>query len=283
MALEHLNEVTEEELAEQGVVSAPNILNGTPTENKRMFDRLVAHLIAPKVNEVVRRANTLIDAEKVREEQETERIAQEEERKTAEEGRVEAELLRTAAEQARMTEEAKRCGAEEQRAAAEGQRDAAERAREEAEALRVSETAGVVARAASEAAQASAAADAAQGASTIAGEEADRAKDEADRASTAADRAEEATANAPIVGDNGNWHVWNAAEGRYVDIGIPATGDIGPQGPPGVMVDVAPGMFAMGVNEAGHLILAVNEGDAAPPLSIDPATGHLIYNITTNE
>lgn len=51
----------------------------------------------------------------------------------------------------------------------------------------------------------------------------------------------------------------------------------------GILTQISPGMFAMGVNEAGHLILAVNEGDAAPPLSIDPATGHLIYNITTNE
>lgn len=190
MALEHLNEVTEEELAEQGVVSAPNILTGTPTENKRIFDRLVARLIAPKVNEVVRRANALIDAEKIREEQETERIAQEEERKTAEEGRVEAELLRAAAEQARMTAEAERRSAEEQRATAEGQRDAAERARETAEELRVSETAGVVARAASEAAKASAAADAAQGASTVAGEEADRAEEAARAAAQARIEAE---------------------------------------------------------------------------------------------
>lgn len=146
--------------------------------------------------------------------------------------------------------------------ATEADRAKAEAERKEAEALRADETEGIVARA---------------------GGEADRAKDEADRAHTAADRAEDATAHTPIVGDNGNWHVWNAAEKRYVDSGVSATGDIGPQGPPGVMIDVAPGMFAMGVNDAGHLILAVNEGDPTPPLSIDPATGHLIYNITTND
>lgn len=146
--------------------------------------------------------------------------------------------------------------------ATEADRAKAEAERQKAEELRADETEGIVARA---------------------GEEAERAKDEADRASTAADRAEEATANAPIVGDNGNWHVWNAAEERYVDSGVSATGDVGPQGPPGVMIDVAPGMFAMGLSEDGHLLIAVNEGDPTPPLSIDPATGHLIYNITTNE
>lgn len=185
MALEYLNEVTEEELAEQGVVSAPNILTGTPTENKLIFDRLVAHLIAPKVNEVVRKANALIDAEEIRE-------GQEAERKTAEEARIEAELLRAAAEQARAQAETERNGVEGQRVAAETLRDtaeadrvAAERAREAAEALRVSETDGVVARAEAEVAQASAAAEAAQTASAIASEEAVR----AEAAAKAADQA----------------------------------------------------------------------------------------------
>lgn len=73
------------------------------------------------------------------------------------------------------------------------------------------------------------------------------------------------------------------------------TGEQGPKGDPGqdgrdgadgkdgVILDIASGMFAMMVNETGHLILAVNEEDKTPPLSIDPETGHLIYNITTNE
>lgn len=66
--------------------------------------------------------------------------------------------------------------------------------------------------------------------------------------------------------------------------GLPGQdGKDGRDGMTGILTQISPGMFAMGVNEAGHLILAVNEGDAAPPLSIDPATGHLIYNITTNE
>lgn len=57
----------------------------------------------------------------------------------------------------------------------------------------------------------------------------------------------------------------------------------GADGKDGVILDIASGMFAMMVNETGHLILAVNEEDKTPPLSIDPETGHLIYNITTNE
>lgn len=142
--------------------------------------------------------------------------------------------------------------------ATEADRAKAEAERQKAEEQRADETEGIVARAE---------------------DEADRAKEEADRANTAADRAEDATAHTPIVGDNGHWHVWNAAEERYVDSGVPATGDVGPQGPPGVMIDVAPGMFAMGVNEAGHLILAVNEGDKTPPIRIDPETGHLLYEI----
>lgn len=54
----------------------------------------------------------------------------------------------------------------------------------------------------------------------------------------------------------------------------------GADGKDGVILDIATGMFAMMVNETGHLILAVNEEDKTPPLSIDPETGHLIYGIS---
>lgn len=54
----------------------------------------------------------------------------------------------------------------------------------------------------------------------------------------------------------------------------------GADGKDGVILDIATGMFAMMVNETGHLILAVNEEDKTPPLSIDPETGHLIYEIS---
>ena len=67
-------------------------------------------------------------------------------------------------------------------------------------------------------------------------------------------------------------------------------GDQGPKGDPGqdgkdgadgrdgVVIDLAPGMFAMGLSEDGHLLVAVNEGDAAPPLEINEQ-GHLVYKI----
>lgn len=53
----------------------------------------------------------------------------------------------------------------------------------------------------------------------------------------------------------------------------------GADGKDGVILDIATGMFAMMVNETGHLILAVNEEDKTPPIRIDPETGHLLYEI----
>ena len=218
MEPEYLQEVTGEEIAAMGVVSAPNILTGTPTENKLIFDRLVASLVAPKVNEVVRRANALLTAEGVRVEQEAERVEAEDARQTAEEARAAAEAMRGEAEDGRDT-------AEQGRLAAEDVRETAEAARQEAERKR-----------------------------------------------------QMAAVRAPTIGDNGNWYIWNGTEERYMDSGVPATGDRGAQGPPGVLTQVSPGMFAFGVSENGHLLVAVNEGDTVPPLEIDQR-GHLIYKI----
>ena len=47
---------------------------------------------------------------------------------------------------------------------------------------------------------------------------------------------QEAVAHAPIIGQNGNWWLWNTAAGAYVDSELPSrgeTGDTGPQGPKG--------------------------------------------------
>ena len=69
------------------------------------------------------------------------------------------------------------------------------------------------------------------------------------------------------------------------------TGDVGPQGVPGpqgpagpkgtdgVLTELGTGVFAMGISEDGHLLVSVNETEAAPPLEIDPETGHLLYKI----
>lgn len=66
-----------------------------------------------------------------------------------------------------------------------------------------------------------------------------------------------------------------------------ATGPQGPkgdQGEPGrdgnaVSTSLAPGVFAMYVNGQGHLILAHNDNEPTPALSIDSG-GHLIYTIS---
>ena len=82
-------------------------------------------------------------------------------------------------------------------------------------------------------------------------------KEQAARAEAAAEKAEAATVNVPILGDNGNWFVWDKTLGEYVDTGVysggeapyigangnwfigtndsgvPATGPRGPVGPEG--------------------------------------------------
>lgn len=85
-------------------------------------------------------------------------------------------------------------------------------------------------------------------------------------------------------GDKGD----QGEQGPKGDKGDP--GDQGPKGDPGqdgkdgvdgrdgVMLELAPGMFAMGLSEDGHLLVAVNEGDTAPPLEINER-GHLVYKI----
>lgn len=112
-----IEKITPEQLVANGVVSAPDKLTGNPEENKKVFDRLVAELVAPKLNEVIDVENEVL---------------------TNEEGRAEAENERAEAEGGRET-------AEEGRAEAENARDTAERAREEAEKARQDENSGTVA------------------------------------------------------------------------------------------------------------------------------------------
>ena len=72
------------------------------------------------------------------------------------------------------------------------------------------------------------------------------------------------------------------------ELGIPP-GEVGPAGPPGpqgapgrdgnmVSASLDPGIFAVYVNAQGHLILAHNDGDPVPALSVDK-NGHLVYTI----
>ena len=108
--------ITEQQIAEKGVVAAPDMLTGTAQENKGVFDRLVRETVAPAFNGVV-------DA-----------LADENEQRNADEA-------------TRKTQENARVAAEELRAAAENGRVAAETARETAERQRADETAGIVAQA----------------------------------------------------------------------------------------------------------------------------------------
>lgn len=67
-------------------------------------------------------------------------------------------------------------------------------------------------------------------------EQADSANAAAQRAEAAADRAEGAvilSVNPPIIGENGNWYLYDEEKGEYQDSGKPSRGETGPQGEPG--------------------------------------------------
>lgn len=148
--MSELAKITEQQMDEQGVCAAPNILNGTPAQNKAIFDRMIRQLIAPAYNalvdavELIDTKQTELDgaeesrqeAEAARKNAETERSANEmareraeEERKVAEEARGKAESLRAKKEAAREDAEAERAAAEAARVKAEAARETAEKAR----------------------------------------------------------------------------------------------------------------------------------------------------------
>lgn len=56
-------------------------------------------------------------------------------------------------------------------------------------------------------------------------------------------------------------------------------GPPGPQGPGGVVTDLSPGFFGMTVDDDGNLILHHNDGELAPPFSLDEDY-NLIYTIS---
>ncbi|MGI5895197.1 MAG: hypothetical protein ACOX6P_11520 [Candidatus Merdivicinus sp.] len=55
-------------------------------------------------------------------------------------------------------------------------------------------------------------------------EAARQAAEGAERSETAADKAEEAAIRQPVIGENGNWEIWDPETGEYKDSGFPASG-----------------------------------------------------------
>lgn len=145
-----LKRITEEEMNAQGVIAAPDILNGTPAQNKAIFDRMVRSLVAPAVNACVeavdevnanqeewdKQEQTRETNEGNRETKEVRREEAEATRETNEAARKQAEVNRSLAEGQRVEAEAKRVGAESERRSEFTAMSGAETRRAEAETLR---------------------------------------------------------------------------------------------------------------------------------------------------
>lgn len=97
-----LEKITEAQMNANGVVAAPDVLNGTAAENKAIFDRMVRSLVAPAYNACVDVVNELADMEAGVKESESQRNEAEQERAAAEESRLAAEEERQEAERIRQ-------------------------------------------------------------------------------------------------------------------------------------------------------------------------------------
>lgn len=150
--MSQLQKITDEQMDAVGVVSAPDVLTGTPSENKNVFDKMVRQLIAPAYNRAVDAIDAInqtetgiqaaeavrVAAENGRVQAESSRAVAETQRSQAEQARTERESAREAAEQLRSTQETARVQAENSRISAEQERNSAESARASAEAARIS-------------------------------------------------------------------------------------------------------------------------------------------------
>lgn len=140
---ELIKKITAEDIAQYGVVAAPDKLEGDPAQNKMIFDRLVRELVANAVNQAIDVVNGISPQIEEWAEAEAQRILNEENRETAEgerdsaeDAREENETGRVNAETLRATNEDTRKTAETQRAAAETVREGNEQARKTAETQR---------------------------------------------------------------------------------------------------------------------------------------------------
>ena len=107
-----LKKITDAEMDAAGVVAAPDVLSGTPAQNKAVFDRMVRQLVAPAYNAAVDAINEIDGVEKGIETAEAQRVAAENARAAAETERENAEAARQSAETERQTAEAARQSAE---------------------------------------------------------------------------------------------------------------------------------------------------------------------------
>ena len=64
--MSELQKITQEQMDAVGVVSAPDVLSGTNTENKAVFDKMARELLVPEHNKVVEKVNGISDAGKYR-------------------------------------------------------------------------------------------------------------------------------------------------------------------------------------------------------------------------
>lgn len=117
-----LKKITTAEMDANGVCSAPDVLTGTPAQNKAMFDKMVRQLVAPAYNAAVDAINEINNTEKGIQTNESQRQTAENQRQTAETARQQAESQRAAAENVRVSSEATRQANETVRQASENAR-----------------------------------------------------------------------------------------------------------------------------------------------------------------
>lgn len=90
-------------------------------------------------------------------------------------------------------------------------------------------------------------------------EDAQTASNAATRAEDAAEAAETWSSNAPYIGANDHWYVYNSAIEQFVDTGVSAEGQTGPQGPSGPSGPAGPAGSQGPTGETGNGIESITK------------------------
>lgn len=287
------------------ILTTASAYNASKIVSSNEFQTLVSciNIVEKTKNDIttfLKDANTAesarVTAENTRKSNETTRISNENTRVTAETNRVNAENARVTAENARVTAENARVTAENTRKTNETARINAETARATAESTRVSQEntrksnentriANEVTRQNQEAerqrntataiANAEAATTDTRNATTQANTQANYAKNMGDYAKEQGDYANAKGGLADVAATNANSVANDLIAKR--DSGF-FKGDKGDPGRDGVVTTID-GMFALHINNAGHLIMTYNNVTSAPNFSIN-SDGHLIYTMS---